>query len=421
MAGQPPLENFVLSRNKKKKGENNEQNARERLEEKGGSVMFRFPKITFWRIVIAVITVLGIYYTIIRYTQGLGAVTNLSDKYPWGLWVAFDVITGVGLAAGGFIIALTVYIFHIDHYKPILRPAILTGFLGYTLVAVGLLYDLGKWYDVWHPIVFWNPHSVMFEVAWCVMLYLTVLALEFSTVVFERLNMDRLNRLIHVMIIPLSILGVILSTLHQSSLGSLFLIVPAKLYTLWYSPFLPLFFFISAVSVGLAMVTMESFLSRRFLGKGIELDLLNGLARVNVLVMILYLTIKILDLLDRGVLGDVLPSRFENIMFDIETLVQVIIPLLLLLIPAVRTSARGLFISSMFVIVGFIMNRLDVAITGIEASSGAHYFPAFGEIMISLFLVTGGFMAFAFFAKYFNVFVHEEEKEEEPVEIVQDV
>ena len=381
----------------------------------------KLPKVTFWRIIIATITILGLYYTVLRYTKGLGAVTNLSNKYPWGLWVGFDVVTGVGLAAGAFIIALTVYIFRIDEYKPILRPAILTGFLGYSLVAVGLLYDLGKWFDVWHPIVFWNPHSVMFEVAWCVMLYLSVLGLEFSTVVFERLKWHRLNHLIHILIIPLSILGVILSTLHQSSLGSLFLIVPTKLYALWYSPYLPLFFFISAVSVGLAMVTMESFLSMRFLGKGIELNLLNGLARVNVLVMAFYLTIKILDMAGRGVLGDIFSTRFESIMFDIETLVQVVIPFFLLLIPAVRTSAKGLFVTSLFIVIGFIMNRLDVAITGVEASSGTTYFPAFGEIMISVFLVTMGFLAFAYAAKYLNVFVHVEEKEEGPVEIIHDV
>ncbi|MGC8901426.1 MAG: NrfD/PsrC family molybdoenzyme membrane anchor subunit [bacterium] len=381
----------------------------------------KLPKITFWRIVIGIIIVLGLYYTFIRYTRGLGAVTNLSDKYPWGLWVGFDVITGVGLAAGAFIIALTVYIFHIDNYKPILRPAILTGFLGYALVAVGLLYDLGKWFDIWHAIIFWNPHSVMFEVAWCVMLYLTVLALEFSTVVFERLNLHLLNKAIHIVIIPLAMLGVILSTLHQSSLGSLFLIVPTKLYPLWYSPYLPVFFFVSAVSVGLAMITMESFLSKRFLGKDMELDLLNGLARVNVLVMAFYLVIKMLDLANRGVLSAMFSTRFESIMFDIETFIQVIIPLVLLLIPSVRTSAKGLFVVSLFIVVGFIMNRLDVTITGIEASSGTRYIPSFGEISISAFLVTMGFLAFAFAAKYLNVFVHVEEKEEEPVEVIHDV
>ncbi|MGB9735678.1 MAG: NrfD/PsrC family molybdoenzyme membrane anchor subunit [bacterium] len=381
----------------------------------------KLPKITFWRIVIGIIIVLGLYYTFIRYTRGLGAVTNLSDKYPWGLWVGFDVITGVGLAAGAFIIALTVYIFHIDNYKPILRPAILTGFLGYALVAVGLLYDLGKWFDIWHAIIFWNPHSVMFEVAWCVMLYLTVLALEFSTVVFERLNLHLLNKVIHIVIIPLAMLGVILSTLHQSSLGSLFLIVPTKLYPLWYSPYLPVFFFVSAVSVGLAMITMESFLSKRFLGKDMELDLLNGLARVNVLVMAFYLVIKMLDLANRGVLSAMFSTRFESIMFDIETFIQVIIPLVLLLIPSVRTSAKGLFVVSLFIVVGFIMNRLDVTITGIEASSGTRYIPSFGEISISAFLVTMGFLAFAFAAKYLNVFVHVEEKEEEPVEVIHDV
>ncbi|MCL4478026.1 MAG: Ni/Fe-hydrogenase cytochrome b subunit [Deltaproteobacteria bacterium] len=378
----------------------------------------KLPKITFWRIVIAVILLLGVYYTIIRFTKGLGAVTNLSDNSPWGLWVGFDVVTGVGLAAGGFLIALTVYIFRIDNYKPILMPAILTGFLGYSLVAVGLIYDLGKWFDIWHPLVFWNHHSVMFEVAWCVMLYLSVLTLEFSTVVFEGLGFHRLEKLIHSFIIPIAILGVILSTLHQSSLGSLFLIVPEKLYKLWYSPLLPVFFFISAVSVGLAMITFEAFLSRRFLGKGLELDLLNGLARVNVLIMVFYLLLKILDLVNRGAISAVLSTNFKSIMFDLETMIQIIVPVILLLIPAVRTNTKGLFIASLLVIVGFVMNRLDVAITGIENPALGTYFPAFGEIVISVFLVTIGFLAFAFTAKHFPVFVdekHTEEAEEEEI------
>ncbi len=372
----------------------------------------KLPKVTFWRIIIAAILILGVYFTVIRFTKGLGAVTNLSNNYPWGLWIGFDVVTGVGLAAGGFLIALTVYIFRIEHYKPILRPAILTGFLGYALVAIGLVYDLGKWFDIWHPIVYWNDHSALFEIAWCVMLYLSVLALEFSTVVFERFGFHRLRKLVHFFIIPIVMLGVILSTLHQSSLGTLFLIVPEKLYELWYSPLLPVFFFTSAVSAGLAMVTFEAFLSKRFLGKGLELDLLNGLARVNVLIMAFYLLIKILDLANRGVLSAVMTTNFKSIMFDLETSIQVIIPLILLLIPAVRTSTKGLFIASLFIIVGFVMNRIDVSTTGIENVALGSYFPAFGEIMISVFLVTLGFLAFAFVAKNFPLFVEEEHKEE---------
>ena len=214
----------------------------------------KLPKLTFWRVVLILVLAAGFYSTILRFTRGLGAVTNLSDQFPWGLWVGFDVLCGVGMAAGGFTLAAIVYVFHIDRFHAVLRPSILTAFLGYALVAVALLFDLGKPYNIWHPLIMWNPHSVMFEVAWCVTLYLTVLALEFSPAVFERFHLHTPLRMVKGMTIPLVIMGVLLSTLHQSSLGSLYLIVPEKLHPYWYSPLLPVFFFISAISVGLAMV-----------------------------------------------------------------------------------------------------------------------------------------------------------------------
>ncbi len=226
-------------------------------------IFSKFPKLTFWRTVLVLVLAAGFYSTVLRFVKGLGAATNLSDQFPWGLWVGFDVVCGVGLAAGGFTLAAIVYIFHAKRFYPVLRPSILTAFLGYSLVAVALLFDLGKPYNIWHPLVMWNPHSVMFEVAWCVTLYLTVLALEFSPVVFERFQLHRPLRVVKAVTIPLVIAGVLLSTLHQSSLGSLYLIVPEKLYPYWYSPLLPVFFFISAVSVGLAMVIFESNLSAR--------------------------------------------------------------------------------------------------------------------------------------------------------------
>ena len=166
--------------------------------------------------------------TVLRFTRGLGAVTNLSDRFPWGLWIGFDVLCGVGLAAGAFTLTAIVHIFNLHRFEPIVRPTVLTGFLGYLLVIVGLMFDLGQPWRIWHALVFWNPHSVMFEVAWCVMLYTTVLALEFSPVVFERLRLERPRRMLHAIATPLVIVGVILSTLHQSSLGSLYLIVPVE-------------------------------------------------------------------------------------------------------------------------------------------------------------------------------------------------
>src|SRR5271157_530765 len=176
-----------------------------RLEE--GTIMQR-PKITFWRVVLVLILLLGAYATIVRFARGLGASTNLSDAFPWGLWVGFDVMCGVMLAAGGFTLTATVYILNLREFKPIIRPTVLTAFLGYLLVVVALLFDLGRGYRIWHPLVMWNPRSVMFEVAWCVTLYSTVLALEFSSVVFERLHFPRLIRIQHAVAVPLVILGV---------------------------------------------------------------------------------------------------------------------------------------------------------------------------------------------------------------------
>ena len=160
-------------------------------------------RLTFWNVLFAIVLLAGLYATVLRFTRGLGATTNLSDEFPWGLWIGFDVLCGVMLAAGGFLLTATVHIFNIQRFKPIIRPTVLTAFLGYLLVVVALLFDLGRSYRIWHPLVMWNPRSVMFEVAWCVTLYTTVLALEFAPVVFERLRLERPMRLLRSVSIPL--------------------------------------------------------------------------------------------------------------------------------------------------------------------------------------------------------------------------
>ena len=220
-------------------------------------------RISLWKGIATAILAAGAISAYVRITQGLGVSTHLSDKFPWGLWIGFDILCGVGLAAGGFTLATLVYIFNIKRFEPIIRPTILTAFLGYILVVVGLLFDLGRPFQIWHAMIMWNHHSVMFEVAWCVMLYTTVLALEFAPVVLEKFRLTKTQELLHKVSVPIIILGVLLSTLHQSSLGSLYLIIPEKLYGLWYSPYLPVFFYVSAIAVGCAMVIFESFLSAR--------------------------------------------------------------------------------------------------------------------------------------------------------------
>jgi Ni/Fe-hydrogenase subunit HybB-like protein len=371
-------------------------------------------KITFWKATVAVIFAAGIYATYVRFTQGLGASTNLSDDFPWGLWVGFDVITGVGLAACGFTIAGMVHIFNLKRFEPIVRPAILTAFLGYTLVIFGLMYDLGRPLQIWHAIIMWNPRSVMFEVAWCVMLYTSVLALEFSPVVLEKFKLTKTIKLIKKITIPLVIMGVLLSTLHQSSLGSIYLIAPDKLYGLWYSAYLPLFFFISAIAVGCAMVIVESFLSSRAFNKGLEMDLLADIARIGVVMLGVYLSLKTVDLIERNALSLLFVARFETYLYWLEMVVGVIGPMILLARRKMRESYNGLFAGAVMIVVGFILNRLNTSITGFEGWAGKGYFPSWMELAVTFSIVAFGFVAFALAVKYLPIFTHTEHRETLP-------
>ena len=370
---------------------------------------------SFWKTAAVIFIAVGIYSTYMRFFHGLGAATNLNDKFPWGIWIGFDILCGVGLAAGGFTMAAIVHVFNIKRFEPIIRPTILTAFLGYLLVIVGLMYDLGRPWQIWHAIIMWNPHSVMFEVAWCVMLYTTVLALEFSPVVLEKFKMVKTMRVIKKISIPLIIAGVLLSTLHQSSLGSMYLIVPEKLNPLWYSSYLPVFFFVSAVTAGCAMVIFESFLSSRAFNRGLEMNLISEVARVCVMMLGVLAMMKFVDLMDRKAISLLFVPRPETYMYWLEVIVGIIVPFILFSREKMRRSRNGLFIGASMVVIGFVMNRMNIAITGMEQWSGTFYFPSFTEFSITVMIVTIGFTAFYYIAKYFPVFTHEHHEEEKPV------
>jgi Ni/Fe-hydrogenase subunit HybB-like protein len=346
------------------------------------------------------------YVTFVRFYYGLGASTNLTDQFPWGIWIGFDVLCGVGLAAGGFTLAATVHLFNITSFKPIVRPAILTAFLGYLLVVLALLFDLGRPYRIWHPIIMWNPRSVMFEVAWCVTLYTTVLALEFAPAVLERFRLHAALKALRVVMIPLVIAGVILSTLHQSSLGSLFLILPQKLHPLWYSPLLPVLFFISAVAVGLAMTIFESWHSARAFGKKLELPLVKRLAEVLAVTIALYLTVRFLDLWHRRALSSLDQPGLERWLFMTE-IVLMAVPMLLLFRQRVRNSPGALYASVVMFLLGFVAHRLNVSVTGLESASGVSYIPKWTEITITLALIATGFAVFRLAVKYLPIFEDE--------------
>lgn len=372
-------------------------------------------KLTFWKAVFVVIMAAGVYSAYVRFFKGLGAVSNMTDQFPWGIWIGFDVLCGVMLAAGAFCVTGAVHLLNIERLHSIVRPTVLTAFLGYLLVIVGLMFDLGRPWFIWHQLIYYNPHSVMFEVGFCVMLYTTVLALEFSPVVLERFNLQTPLKIIRACLIPLVIFGVILSTLHQSSLGTLYLIMPTKIHAFWYSPALPFFFFISAIAVGLSMTIFESSLSSRAFGRQLELPVIQELGRALLIVLCVIALLKFEDFYHRGLLAAIFKPGYETYFLWVELALSMVIPIAMLSFKKVRLSPEGLYWASISTLLGFVTNRLNVSITGMEAWVGHHYLPKWTEFSITAAIIASGFFIFAMAVKYLPIFPDEEGHEATPV------
>lgn len=343
---------------------------------------------------------------IIRFTYGLGVSTALSDITPWGLWIGFDVMGGVALAAGGFVIAAVVHIFHREKYHAAARPAILTAFLGYAAVVVGLLFDLGLPWHIWHPVIFWNIHSALFEVAWCVMLYLSVLAVEVTPTILERTAFQRTHKFFTHLSLPVMILGIMLSTLHQSSLGSLLLIMPFRIHPLWYSHWLSELFFVSAICLGLNMVIFESSITSWLYRRKPETDMLEGLAKMAALALSIYLVFRGADLATQHKLGLILAGTWESNLFIVEMLMSTIGPIALYAIPKVRRSSTGVWLVSSIAVLGFVLNRISAAGLAQVWATRFFYFPAWTEFAISIGIVSACGLVFFFIQEHFPVDPH---------------
>jgi Ni/Fe-hydrogenase subunit HybB-like protein len=362
-------------------------------------------KVTFWRALFVVIMVVGIYSTFVRYFQGLGAVSNMNDQFPWGLWIGFDCLCGIMLAAGGFCITGAVYIFHVDRLHCIVRPTILTAFLGYCLFIVGLLFDLGRPWYIWHQLIYMNPHSVMFEVGMCVMTYTTVLFLEFIPNVLERFGLKAPVRWVKKIYPVLVVLGILLSTLHQSSLGSLFLIFPEKMHPFWYTPAQPFFFFLSAIACGLAMTIFESTLSARAFGRGLERSVITELAGALYVVLCVIALLRLQDYVHRRV--NIFQPSYEAYFLWAELLMAFVIPISMLSFKKVRTNPQLTYIAALSTILGFVTNRLNVAMTSMETWVGHHYLPKWTEVSITLMICAMGFFLFSLAVNYLPIFEDE--------------
>ncbi|MCZ7584626.1 MAG: Ni/Fe-hydrogenase cytochrome b subunit [Deltaproteobacteria bacterium] len=368
----------------------------------------------------------GAAFGIARFFLGLESVTNLDDRFPWGLWIAVDVATGVALAAGGFTTSALVHIFHKDRYLALVRPALLTAMLGYTFVGVGLMFDLGRYYNIWHPVIYWQGNSVLFEVGICVVSYLTVLYIEFLPIVVERfkdgvrlpgvlrvfnrpadwflsLSDAVLRRVLFVFII----LGVVLSCMHQSSLGALMLIAPTKTHALWFTPILPMLFLASAIAVGFPMVIFESMIASKSFGRKPEMDVLGPLARYVPIFLGLYLAMKIVDMVNRETFVYLTEWSVQSGMFLLEIIGGVIVPIAMFLHPAVRRRPLALFAAAMLVVLGVALNRINVFLVAYHPPyTETSYFPAIGEFAITAALIATLALVYRFVVMNFPVIVN---------------
>jgi len=352
----------------------------------------------------------GLVTLLARFVFGIGAVTNLDNQYPWGLWIGIDVATGVALAAGGFTTAFVAHVLHNHKYHVIVRPALLTGMLGYTFVALGVCVDLGRYYNIWHVLMpeMWQGNSALFEVGMCVCCYLTVLYIEFLPIVCERfIGRVNLPGFLSVLNKPLDkvlrladaaldrtmtffiIMGIVLSCAHQSSLGTLMVITPTKLHALWHTPILPLQFLISAFAVGLSMAIFESLLASRSFKREMEMHVLSPLARMIPFLLTIYLATKVIDQVNRGSWRLALEPSLQTTTFWIEILVGVLAPLAIFLTHGLRRKPVWLFSAAAMVVFGVALNRVNVFIIGYKPLFGdGPYVPAVPEVLVTVGLIS---------------------------------
>ena len=355
-------------------------------------------------IVLILLAVNGIAFLAGRFFFGIGAVTNLNDQYPWGLWIAVDVAAGVALAAGGFTTAALGHVMHREEYHVVLRPALLTAMLGYTFVATAVFIDIGRWYYIWHPLIMWNGSSALFEVGICVMIYMSVLYIEFLPLVTERFigrvnlpgMLKGLNRPLDLLLRALDrglartmfifiIAGVVLSTLHQSSLGTLMVIAGSKMHPLWQTPVLPLLFLLSAIAVGFPMVIFESLLASRSFGLKPEMDVLSRLGSIVAPILGIYLAFKLGDMFIRETFVYLMEPNTASVMWTVEVVLGVIVPLRMFLSRAVLKSPVLLFTASTLVILGVLLNRINNFVVAYTPPySFGSYFPSIGEISVTV-------------------------------------
>ena len=354
--------------------------------------------------ILMVFAIIAVIFMIKRVAFGLGSVTNLNDGYPWGLWIVYDVVTGTAIACGGYAMALLVYILHKGKYHPLIRSALMASMFGYTLAGVSIYLDVGRYWQL-HNIflpAYANTNSIMFEVAFCVATYVFVMWIEFMPAFFERPGKEKILKFLNKIMFIFLALGVLLPTMHQSSLGTMMIVAGKKLSPLWQTGFLPLLFLISAILMGYAMVVFESLFSSLGLKRPMETKLLSKLSGVIPKLLIVYLVIRFGDLIWRGELGSIIAFDLNSFMFLIENILF-IYPLVILSSAEKRGQPKQLFIAAVLLVLAGGLYRFNAYLIGFNPGEGWHYFPAFGEVMITVGIIAMEIMAYLVFVKKFPV------------------
>lgn len=361
----------------------------------------RLPRYAY---ILAVLTVLGMSAGFYRLYAGLGATTNMSKVFPWGIWISFDLTT-VALSGGAFTLAALVYIFHMHDLHSATRPTVLFGLLGYSSVLVILFFDLGRWDRFWHFLVYPNINSALFEVSWCIAIYSTILIYEFSPVIIERFGNNKLLDWIKKLTVPMVIAGITLSSMHQSSLGTLFIVMSPRLHPLWYSMLLPVFFLVSSIPAGICLIIVGSIVSDYLFGYSLSQKVLEKLGWLLPWVLGFYLALKLGELLVTEELGLLLNSGVYSLLFWTELVVGNIIPIILFSIKPVRWSRVGTLIGALLVSAGIVLNRFDATWFAIKPLDGVTYAPSWIEVALLVGVASGVLLVFIIISNYFPVFV----------------
>jgi Ni/Fe-hydrogenase subunit HybB-like protein len=358
-------------------------------------------------LILAEIALLAFIMIAYRYIFGLGAVTNLNDGYPWGLWITYDVLVGTALGCGGYAMALLVYIFNRWQYHPLVRSAVLTSVFGYTLAGVAIFLDIGRYWNGYHLFLPWyvNFNSVLVEVALCIAAYVMVLWIELVPTILEGSShprasviRERLERWLPVIVA----VGILLPTMHQSSLGTLMIIAGYKLSPLWQTGFLPLFFLMSAITMGFAVTIFESILSSLAFKRPFETHMISQVGVVMAWIIGVYLVLRFGDLAWRGQLGLILQGNLTSLMFIIENLCF-LVAFLLMFSPALRSRAQWLFVGSAAMLLAGSLYRFNAFLIGYNPGPGWNYFPALPEVVITLGIIAVELMAYLYIVKKYPV------------------